>query len=194
MPGSHEIGEEIEHVGHKNRTVAILVSVLAFFLAIAATGSKSMQTEAITENLKSANYWVFFQSNRIQRTLAQTTAELAEVRTELVSDPSARQARNQKINEWKADLKHFESDPQTQHGREQLMARARDAEHRRDHAMERYHHYEVSAAVFEVAIVLASATVITEMIILAWTAGVLGLVGIGFLWLAAFAPGLVHLF
>ena len=60
--------------------MAILVSVLAFFLAIAATGSKSMQTEAITENLKSANYWVFFQSNRIQRTLAQTTAELAEVR------------------------------------------------------------------------------------------------------------------
>ena len=33
MPKSHEIGEEIEHVGHKNRTVAILVSVLAFFLA-----------------------------------------------------------------------------------------------------------------------------------------------------------------
>jgi len=197
MPKSHEIGEEIEHVGHKNRGIALLVSVLALFLAFAATAANSTRTEAITENLNSANFWVFFQSNRIQRTLVQTTAEAVEARPPVAADAAAQSPRAQRVAEWKKQLARFESNPQgeqTKLGREELMARARAAEHKRDVAMEKYHHYEVSAAAFEVGIVLASATVVTGVAALAWIAGLLGVVGLGFLWLGAFAPHLVHLF
>ena len=34
-----QIGEEIEHVAHGNRNIALLVAVLALFLAFAATGA-----------------------------------------------------------------------------------------------------------------------------------------------------------
>jgi len=60
--------------------------------------------------------------------------------------------------------------------------------------MARYHHFEVAGAAFEIGIVLASATIITGMAILAWIAGGLGLIGIAFMAIALLAPHSVHLF
>jgi hypothetical protein len=117
-----------------------------------------------------------------------------DVRPALSTDASFQAARATRVAEWKKQLTRFESDPQSKLGREELMAKARAAEHKRDLAMEKYHHYEVSAAAFEVGIVLASATVVTGVFALAWIAGLLGLVGLGFLGLAAFAPHMLHLF
>jgi uncharacterized protein DUF4337 len=194
MPSGHEIGEEIEHVGHKNRRIALLVSVLALFLAFAVMGAKSMQTEAITENLNSANLWVFYQANSIQRRIVQTTAETVDVRPAIAVVPEVEAAKSARLAAWKKQLALYESDPETARGQKEIMAVARAAEHKRDRATERYHHYEVAAAAFEVGIVLASATVVTGMIILAWIAGALGFIGIGFLGIATFAPHLVHLF
>ena len=197
MPKSHEIGEEIEHVGHANRRIALLVSVLALFLAFAVTGAKSTQTEAITENLNSANLWVFYQANSIQRRIVQTTAETVEVRPIPANVPEVEATKSARLAGWKKQLARYESnssDSVTKKGRDELMAKARAAEHKRDLAMERYHHYEVSAAAFEVGIVLASATVVTGVIVLAWIAGALGVVGLGFMGLAMFAPHYLHLF
>ena len=55
-------------------------------------------------------------------------------------------------------------------GRRELMARAIAAEAKRD-TLESYHHYEVASAAFQIGIVLASATVITGMVVLAYLAG-----------------------
>jgi hypothetical protein len=74
------------------------------------------------------------------------------------------------------------------------MARAKDAEHKRDVALARYHHYEVASAAFQIGIVLASATVITGMLALTWFASGLGLIGIAFMAIGLFAPHAVHLF
>jgi hypothetical protein len=198
MPSGHEIGEEIEHVGHENRRIALLVSVLALFLAFAVMGAKSTQTEAITQNLNSANLWVFYQANSIQRRTVQTTAETVEVRPVIAVVPEAEAAKSAQLAAWKKQLARYESDPEAedapQQGQKEIMATAREAEHKRDRAMERYHHYEVAAAAFEVGIVLASATVVTGLIILAWIAGTLGIIGFGFLGIATFAPHLLHLF
>ena len=69
-------------------------------------------------------------------------------------------------------------------GRRQLSASALTAKEAR-HALAKYHHYEVASAAFQIAIVLASATVITGIMALS-----LGLAigsswvstGVGFLW------------
>ncbi|HKH35376.1 MAG TPA: DUF4337 family protein, partial [Beijerinckiaceae bacterium] len=76
----------------------------------------------------------------------------------------------------------------------QLMARAKEAEHRRDTALAKYHHFEVASAAFQIGIVLASATVITGMMALTYLAGGLALVGLGFMAIGLFAPHAVHLF
>ena len=57
-----------------------------------------------------------------------------------------------------------------------------------------YHHYEVASAAFQIGIVLASATVITGMIVLTWLALGLGCLGLVFTTIGLFAPHAVHLF
>jgi hypothetical protein len=59
--------------------------------------------------------------------------------------------------------------------------------------MARYHHYEVASAAFQIGIVLASATIITGMVALAWVSGFLAIVGLGFTAIGLFAPHAVHL-
>jgi uncharacterized protein DUF4337 len=79
-------------------------------------------------------------------------------------------------------------------GRRELMARAIAAEAKRDTALEKYHHYEVASAAFQIGIVLASATVITGMVLLTYLAAGLGLIGLAFMAIGFFAPHAVHLF
>ena len=70
----------------------------------------------------------------------------------------------------------------------QLMARARDEEHRRDEELARYHNYEFASAIFQIGIVLASAEVITGITALGWLSGLLGLVGLGLTSIGLWAP------
>jgi predicted MFS family arabinose efflux permease len=59
--------------------------------------------------------------------------------------------------------------------------------------MAKYHHYELASAAFQIGIVLASAAVITGMVLLAWCAGALGVVGAILLALGLLAPHAVPL-
>src|SRR6267154_5108072 len=75
-----------------------------------------------------------------------------------------------------------------------LMARAKDAEKKRDRSMAAYHHYELASAAVQIAIVLASASIITSMPALVWIAGALGALGVAFCVIGFFIPTAVHLF
>ena len=74
-------------------------------------------------------------------------------------------------------MARWESEPETGEGRRELTARAQRAEAARDHAMKEDGRYDAAAALLQVAIVLASAGIITGMIALAWAAGALGVAG-----------------
>ena len=87
----------------------------------------------------------------------------------------------------------FSSEPETGEGSEQLAARAEQAEHQRDEATANYHHYEIASAAFQIGIVLASATIITGMIVLAWVSGILAVAGIAMTAMGLYAPHLLHL-
>ena len=57
---------------------------------------------------------------------------------------------------------------------------AKEAEKKRDKSSAAYHNYEIGSAAFQVAIVLASASIITGVGLLAMVAGGLGVVGVVF--------------
>jgi hypothetical protein len=54
--------------------------------------------------------------------------------------------------------------------------------------------YEVASAAFQIAIVLASSTVITGVLLLTYLAGGLGVIGLAFLAIGLLAPHSMHLF
>ncbi len=206
MAGAHEQLERAEHAEHaahgghadqsnmSNRRIALLIAVLALFLAIAETMGKGAQTEALSYNVEASNLWAFFQAKTIRQTAVRTAAETIELTRPQVTDPAIGDAIAKHVDAWAKAVARWESEPETQEGRKELAARAKQVEAKRDTSLARYHHYEVASAAFQIAIVLASATVITGAIVLAWISIGVGVLGLVFGAIGLLAPNAVHLF
>ena len=188
---SMEHAEHAEHAGSENKKIALLIAVIALCLALSETLGKGAQTEAIAKNVEASNLWAFFQAKSIRRTVVQTAAEQARLGTP--SGDAAKAAAQKQIEEWQKTAARYRSEPETREGTEQLSERAKHAEHERDEATEKYHHYELASAAFQISIVLASAAIITSIIWLAWISGILTLAGIAITALGIFNASLLHL-
>src|SRR5580704_16906036 len=92
---------------------------------------------------------------------------------------------------WRKTAARYESDPSTGEGLKELRAHAKEQEEDRDLSLAKYHNYELASAAFQVGIVLASATLITGIVQLAWFSGALGLIGLVMLVLGLFAPNVL---
>src|SRR6185437_4606677 len=192
---AHESMEQADHAkeaSEENRKIALLIAVIALCLALSETLGKGAQTESIAKNVEASNLWAFFQAKTIRRTVVQTAAEQATLGV-TVPDDATKAAVQKQIDDWQKTAARYRSEPETGEGTEQLSERAKHAEEERDVATAKYHHFELASAAFQIAIVLASATIITGMIGLAWISGLLTLAGIGFTALGVFAPHLLSL-
>lgn len=185
--GAHDLAEG------SNKKIALLIAVLALFLALAETAAKSAQTATISANVEASNLWSYFQAKTVRQTTLRTAAETLEVQAQDIADPATKEALGKRIAGWKDTIQRYESDPKENDGRKELAARAKQVEAHRDVELSRYHMYEVSSGILQVAIVIASATIITGVAILFWIAGGLGLVGLAFAALGLLAPTLIHL-
>ena len=197
MGGVHENLEHAEHAEHaagSNKKIALLISVLALFLAFSETLGKSAQTAAISDNVEASNLWAFFQAKTIRQTAVRTAAETVELTRPPAADPAVAEAVAKRLDTWAKTVARWDTEPETQEGRKELAARAKQAETKRDTSLARYHHYEVASAAFQIAIVLASAAVITGAMVLAFVAIGLGAVGLVFTAIGLLAPHSVHLF
>ncbi|MBM3529894.1 MAG: DUF4337 domain-containing protein [Alphaproteobacteria bacterium] len=215
----HQIKHDSEHGGHggghkdlldaRNKKVALLIAVLALCLAFSETLGKSAQTNAISFNVEASNLWAFFQAKTIRQTMVQTGTEILKLDLVRESGDAAatKAALTKRIQSWEQIAARYNTEPMDRpvrkevninppygEGRRELMALAMAAEKKRDTSLERYHHYEVASAAFQIGIVLASATVITGMVLLSFFAAGLGVVGLGFMAIGLFAPHAVHLF
>lgn len=184
MSGSHG------HVDPSNRKVALLISLLALALAFSETLGKSAQTSALSYNIEASNLWAFFQAKTIRQTTMRTAAEQLDAQ---FAD-HAPEAVKRQLQKWKDAAERYQSEPDTQEGRKELATRAKTAEKKRDVALAAYHHYELASAAMQIAIVLASAEIITGVVALSWIAGGLGLLGIAFCVIGFWFPSAVHLF
>jgi hypothetical protein len=191
---SMEQAEQAKEASSENRKIALLIAVIALFLSLSETLGKGAQTESISKNVEASNLWAFFQAKSIRRTTVQTAAEGLKITSGLLTDDTVKAAAAKQLEDWQKTAARYRSEPETGEGSEQLAERAKHAEEERDLAAAKYHHFEIASAAFQIAIVLASATIITGMIALAWVSGGLALAGIAFTAIGLFAPHAVHLF
>src|SRR5262245_61126596 len=177
------------HADHSggNKRIALLISVFALILAFAETLGKSAQTAAVAANIDALNLWNFFQAKTIRQTVLRTAAE------ELAVTSTSESAKKQ-IEAWRKTADRYQSEPDTNEGREQLIARAKAAEKKRTVLTAAYHHYETASAAVQIAIVMASASIITGMVALVWVAAGFGAVAIVFCVIGFWFPTAVHLF
>jgi ATP-dependent exoDNAse (exonuclease V) alpha subunit len=100
----------------------------------------------------------------------------------------APEAVKKQVESWKKTAERYQSEPETNEGRKELMARAKDLGKKSEYALAKYHNFEFGSAAFQIAIVLASSYLITGVIYLLWGAAGLGVVGLLFTAIGVAAP------
>jgi len=186
---AHENHEKTHHAHHGGgqKWIAIMISVLAALLALDELGAKGSQNSALALNIELNDIWNFYQAKAIRGTVLRTGASALEL-----SMPSDQKAQAQ-AKDWKELADKYDSDPEGGEGRKELMVKAKEAEHHRDHALGAYHLFEYGAAILEIAIVLVSAAMVTEILPLAYLAGGFGVIGAALGLLGWLAPEVAHM-
>jgi len=191
---SAELGHGPAHHDEGSKRIGLLISILALVLAFSETLGKGAQTEALSLNIEASNLWTFFQAKTVRLTMMKTAAESGALELAKTADPKAKDLYDKQIAAWRKNAERYDSEPETNEGRKELAARAKATEQKRDRALAAYHSYEIASGAVQIAIVLASASIITGVVVLVWIAGALGVVGVAFSLIAFFWPTSVHLF
>jgi hypothetical protein len=201
MAGPHENLEHAEHAQHaaheggNNKKIALIISVLALFLAFSETFGKSAQTAALNFQIEASNLWNFFQAKNIRRTATLVAIQSAKIEAASAEGPR-KAALEKQIAEWSETAARYQSEPEAGGGKgegtRELSKRAIEMQKDRDLQLNKYHNFEFASAAFQIGIVLASAAVITSMMALAWAAIGVGLLGIVLTGTGLFMPELLH--
>ena len=181
---SHEIAEQIhgEHAEHHGDTfrkiTGIYVGVVAMLLAIATLGGAKATKEMLDSNIRAADIWAFYQAKHMRATSFTLAADQLEF--ELAARPDLPEAAKAKAQGWiksyRGNATRYESDPVKGDGREQLAKKAETFEHHRDKAAARIPNFEFAEALFQIAIVLGSVSIVAASPALLQVSGVIAVV------------------
>ena len=187
---THEIAERIheqseDHAGAPShdwfrRITGIYLGVIAMLLAIATLGGAEATKEMLNANIHASDTYAFYQAKNIRQTLYQTsTAQLellAAGATALSESDKAKTA--ELIKRYRDTAARYESEPATGDGKKELMGKAKDWEHKRDHAAAQIPNFEYGEALLQIAIVLGSVAIVAASPWLLGASGVLAAAGI----------------
>ena len=204
MAGAHEQLERAEHAEHAahghgpsstNKRIALLIAILALFLAISETLGKGAQTEAPELQCRGLEPVGLLpgEDHSPDRGAHRRRDRRADRGRRPPIRPSPRRSRSVSTHgrrPWRAGTRN----PRPRKAARSWRRGPRRRRTKRDTSLARYHHYEVASAAFQIAIVLASAAVITSAMLLAFVAIGLGAVGLVFTAIGLLAPHSVHLF
>ena len=150
-----------------------MIAIMALFLAMSEMIGKEDQTMAFNSNIKASNLWNFFQAKTIRQTTLRTTAQALQ----LTPQGSTEEGKKQ-IAAWQRDVDRYESEPSTNEGRRELIARAKVLEEKRDVNFAKSHAYETSSLMLQLAIVLSSVALLSGILLFAFASATLGAMGV----------------
>ena len=175
--GLEQAQEGIEHAYHalehapadkSSRNVAVLIAVLAACLALSEMGEKAAQNAYLTHHISVSDTYGFLQAKNIRRATYASTADVIE------SVPGIDAAARSRADRLRAEAARMADEPKTNDGAKQLLDRAHALEHERDHSFHVYHQFELTTGAMQIAIVLASVSIVTRVRTLTYVAALLG--------------------
>jgi hypothetical protein len=175
---------ENENVQDRDRWVGVYIGVLAVLLAICAMGGGNAAKDATLKNIEASNTWAFFQAKNMRRHVLRV--EVDDLTLRLAAEPDltadGRAAIEAKIAEYKKQDEILTAGdaakPADQReGLDQLFEKGKRLEAERDLAMRKDPYFDYGEALLQIAIVLASISIITKGTFLLAVSGFLGLAG-----------------
>jgi len=175
MPEATESAVEAKE---KDRTVALIIAFLALLLALSEAGAKKAQHISTEKNIEASDLYNFYQAKRIRSTVVETAAKTLEAQKAALADAKAEDAFEKQIGDFKTTVARFERDTKNpEDSLDSIQERAKAATEARELANRKLEHYEFSSGLAQIAIVLASAAIITGISALVWLSIGLGVVG-----------------
>ena len=126
-----------------------VIVVFAALLAINTYMGGSNSSKVLNNTIEANNTWSFYQAKSIKQTLAEQSLDDALARGDKI-----------KSDKLKAKIDRYESDPATGEGKKELFAKARKLEDDRAVAKARSPWYTFASSLFQIAIVLLSASIL----------------------------------
>ena len=160
------------------KRAAIAIGVLAMLLAITSLGGDNATKETIHSNILASDTWAFYQAKNVRQTATQLAADEMEIMlaTQPNLGPEARSLIQQRLDRYKATVARYESEPETGEGKRELFERAREYEARREHGQAQDPNFDYSGALFQIAIVLSSVSIVSASRRLLWLGLALGVI------------------
>lgn len=158
---------------------AVAIAFFAMLLAITGLGGQNATKDALNSNVEASNYWNFFQAKNMRQTayaLAADEIEAAWLATPGLTD-EARNALREKAAKYRATVARYESEPETNEGKKELVARAKQTEAKRDHALRQDPYFDYAEALLQIAIVLISVAIVADQAWLSFFGGAIGVLG-----------------
>ena len=132
-----------------------LITVLAALLAINTLMGGSNSSKVLNNTIDANNTWAFYQAKSIKQTLA-----------EMALDDAVRAKDTKKAEALQAKIDRYENEPKE--GKKDLMAKARKLEEDRSVAKARSPWYTYAGSLFQIAIVLLTASILAVNMRLYW--------------------------
>jgi hypothetical protein len=158
-----QANEHLEHAAHEHghslshTRAAIIIGIMAAVLAITEFAAKDASSDYMTNHIAASDTWAQYQAKSVRRTILSAQADLLETL------PGASSPEMQKrIADARANAERMRSEPGAD-GMEQLSEKAHEQEHERDHEMHRNHMLEIASGGLQIAIVLASISVVINL-------------------------------
>jgi hypothetical protein len=121
--------------------------------------------------------------------VVETASEMLEAQKTGLADPKAQETVDKQIAAFKTTVANFDKDPKKpEDSLDAIQERANAATETRELANHRLEHYELGSGLTQIAIVLASASIITGIAVLMWLSVGLGAIGAILLAFGFFAP------
>lgn len=169
---ANDIQEFVEHQENARENhmyaVSFSISVLAVLVALVTVLSHRAHTAAVLNQARASDEWALYQARRIRQTSINSASDLLTI---LAPASPAAQA---KLNDYKSHAAKFESDlRESEHRARHLEEQVEIQEHRAGR-------YDAGEALLQIAVVLASITLLTRQRIYWFVALTIGFVGVLF--------------
>ena len=145
----------------------LVIVFMALFLAGNTYLANNFSSTAQTNLLKASNTYGFYQSKSIKQSIAEGQLEDAKDKKD-----------KERIAKLEAKIARYESDPEKGEGKKELLEKARAQDAARDEARLHTPWLTFSGMLFQLAIVLLSAAILTvnnNMYRASWAVGIVGL-------------------
>lgn len=175
-----EIADRIKEMAEGNaekearsRRVAAYVGVLAMLLALTTLGGSNATKDMLSSAITASDTWNFYQAKHQRQTSYRIAAEEIEIQAAITPGLTA-EAKAQLLalaEKYKVTADRYESDPKAGEGKKELAAKARAIEAVREHAAAQDPYFDLAQAGLQIAVVLASISLVTDIGALLWVSG-----------------------